>query len=1001
MRLRQPVASILIPKKEKEIKIMAKKSNEKNNGRFLPKVGGAAVAVAMSVLLSTQVSAAEIEEAPQPIEKPPVDLGAEVNAASTSVMELPETNEEIAQSNEETLADNKEAAADNAHLEQENNAAAENNALNSDGALENPNLELPEAPAVPDVEGLDAEEYNEAVDRYNENVGQYNEAVDGYNDAVGEYNTEAEAYDQLAQEEYEKNKEAYDAAKAEHEQAQQQYQEDLEQHQQDTQAYEEYLKAQAQYEAEQRLYEEKLAQYQQDSQQHQQDSQAYQDYLAAKEVYDAAYAQYQKDLEQYNKDVDQHLEDAQAYQDYLAALAAYQRAMETYAAELNEYEQMQALHQQDTQAYQDYLKAKAAYDTAYEDYLEEKAAYDLEKAAYDQAAENFETEDTIFGEVSDYNQQVEDWNEDVQEKNDALEDDLHADNVQSIDAVGAVNAGVEISEDVLDVLNGYDELVAEQDAILAESEALDAHSGKNAPLDSGAYAEYLAAVEAHNDRVNAYNESIDAYNDAVAQYNAAVDEYNENKQPESDASTGGGTEQGTDKADWGNISIHDNTTFSHIDVKYTAAAAKDVTVQTDEAGNVINKTYSDNMTKYTVEGVYTDAESAAKNPNGYGVSYVNSNQDSTVHVQNMIKDDANNEFGTRNHTGAYLDPDEGKISFYVTLLDEDGNPQGITVNMDANSVYAEGTYFKAESNDFLDDFVGSDGQRIPTVEIDGETYYDISGQSVFVISALTCDGMTNGQYGMWPGFGGWPGYGGNNGSSELKLTPNGLDLVLNVQTMIEIHQSENAQKVNFLGYEFGMTAQAEAPTEPGEAPTAPTVPEAPELVEKPGDAPTAPVVPEAPEKVEKPGDGPVIPVAPEAPEEVEKPGEAPVAPEAPEAPERVEKPGDAPVDPGAFDQAEPEAPVPSTPLESAEKLEELEEKVIIIVTDTDPGNQGPEPPVDPDPQGGEDVTIIPDEDVPLADAPKTGDVSGLWAALSFLSLGGFTALKRKRKEENA
>ena len=43
-------------------------------------------------------------------------------------------------------------------------------------------------------------------------------------------------------------------------------------------------------------------------------------------------------------------------------------------------------------------------------------------------------------------------------------------------------------------------------------------------------------------------------------------------------------------------------------------------------------------------------------------------------------------------------------------------------------------------------------------------------------------------------------------------------------------------------------------------------------------------------------------------------------------------------------------------------------------------------------------TIL-DEEVPLADAPKTGDISGLWAAISLISLGGAAMLSIKHKEE--
>lgn len=55
----------------------------------------------------------------------------------------------------------------------------------------------------------------------------------------------------------------------------------------------------------------------------------------------------------------------------------------------------------------------------------------------------------------------------------------------------------------------------------------------------------------------------------------------------------------------------------------------------------------------------------------------------------------------------------------------------------------------------------------------------------------------------------------------------------------------------------------------------------------------------------------------------------------------------------------------------------------------------------PIPEGGRRRTaddIILDEEVPLAAAPKTGDISALWAAISMISLGGMAVLSRKREE---
>lgn len=48
--------------------------------------------------------------------------------------------------------------------------------------------------------------------------------------------------------------------------------------------------------------------------------------------------------------------------------------------------------------------------------------------------------------------------------------------------------------------------------------------------------------------------------------------------------------------------------------------------------------------------------------------------------------------------------------------------------------------------------------------------------------------------------------------------------------------------------------------------------------------------------------------------------------------------------------------------------------------------------------GDGDGFDILDEDVPLANAPKTGDISGLWAVISLCALGGVLLLNKKREE---
>jgi len=46
---------------------------------------------------------------------------------------------------------------------------------------------------------------------------------------------------------------------------------------------------------------------------------------------------------------------------------------------------------------------------------------------------------------------------------------------------------------------------------------------------------------------------------------------------------------------------------------------------------------------------------------------------------------------------------------------------------------------------------------------------------------------------------------------------------------------------------------------------------------------------------------------------------------------------------------------------------------------------------------GDGLIEIFDEDTPLADVPRTGDISGLWILLSSLSAGGLILLNRKKE----
>ena len=616
----------------------------------------------------------------------------------------------------------------------------------------------------------------------------------------------------------------------------------------------------------------------------------------------------------------------------------------------------------------------------------------------------------IFNDVTDYNQKIEDKNGNIEDLNAALEKDVDAGTADNIGEVSKNNANVQVSQDVLNVLDSYNELTAQHQELLNEAAALEAHAGKKAALGSDAYDAYLNAVEAYNEKVDGFNADVEAYNAAVEAYNAAVEAYNQAQEKLPDGSTTGNG-YATGEADWGNIQItqkdwwgnETNKTLNHIHVKYDAAASKDKNS---------DGSYSENVTGYDVTGVYANEKKAQTNPDGYGVTYDNDGPTGSAlpAEELMYKDETYNEFGANTFGGnVRIDPEKGTVSFYVTLKDDEGKLHDINVDLNSGSTYAEGSYYKAETGidrrtgeliftDTLASYCDSEGNQLERKQIDGEWYYNISGQSVYVISALTCEGTSAS--------------GGKINISNIS----GLDLVLNLQTMIEIHQAENAEKINYVGFEKGKTAQIDAPDpveEPGEFDNPMTEPKAPDPitpVENPGEF-TEPEpelnLPKGPDPVQDPGEftekEPELNL-PKGPDPVQDPGEfTEKEPELnlPKGPDPVQ-------DPGEFTEKEPEAPKPTGRLDHVELLEKLDKKIIIEFNDpvnppVDPIDpvDPVDPPVDPvDPPAVTDGEIeIPDEEVPLAAVPKTGDISALWMALSGLSASGFFFLGKKRKDD--
>ena len=82
-----------------------------------------------------------------------------------------------------------------------------------------------------------------------------------------------------------------------------------------------------------------------------------------------------------------------------------------------------------------------------------------------------------------------------------------------------------------------------------------------------------------------------------------------------------------------------------------------------------------------------------------------------------------------------------------------------------------------------------------------------------------------------------------------------------------------------------------------------------------------------------------------------------------------------------------------------EEIVDIKEPTPVIPDPVDPRPTEPAPTEDDEPVAQDDEIEIPDEDVPLANAPKTGDISALWILLAGISGGGMLLLGKKREDD--
>lgn len=409
-----------------------------------------------------------------------------------------------------------------------------------------------------------------------------------------------------------------------------------------------------------------------------------------------------------------------------------------------------------------------------------KDAYAQAVVSYNTAVDNFNAQPS-----KDLNKGIDQYNKVVAENNQALKDGIQSgtadsaeDNLTVLD--DAKNKGVVLEDGFV---KGLKEQHSKVTAKKLEMETLKAEMEKLTPEDAG----YQDAVEAYNKAVKAYNAEVDIYEGKVKTYNDAVNLWNTDRKEITDSTESQGTEEG--KADWGNIKGQDN--LDHVDVRFDGA--KTQTATKDENGNV---SYSEALQGYKVTGVYTDKDQVGTK--NFGVNYT---QESNRYPQGGIIDmEKNNTIDG----GEFRDPDQWehldaeslKLTFWITVENDEGKTETLSVSLDQNDVYSEGTYYKVADEPYIKNYKNEKGETIPTKTIDGVEYYDLSGQSVFVVSAMTCgsfDWDKNKGHWDWDWEGGlyWVPGEGYTGNAD------GLDLILSTQTIVDIHKKDAASTLQY------------------------------------------------------------------------------------------------------------------------------------------------------------------------------------------------------------
>lgn len=530
---------------------------------------------------------------------------------------------------------------------------------------------------------------------------------------------------------------------------------------------------------------------------------------------------YNKVLQEYNNAKDTYNSAAEDYNNAVKQ-AAQDAANKKYEDTVNETlkENTAKASALLEQAKADLDTAKAALeasDPSQKNYLELVQAYNLAVQQYNQAAEDYNKAKAQEEQnVKNENTQTDEKNNSVREDNKGLDTDFSNPTVS--DAAhnqDALNKLKDPSQEDHETLKGYlADLNGKKTGLEAQMELIQKKQQEMDALKQGLDETDPEQVKQYNDLVDQYNDLIDGYKTQVTNYNSVIRDYNNFKDSLADSVTGSKEMDEALKNSLAFGQFYGDNKLEHMDVKFSAASTD------DKAGG------------YTVSGVYKDSTKK----DGFSISYKTGDKSGSYQLK-FNNDDLKHsyEFSRVDGQGTNLQLDwvDSTIEFYVEMKDKNGNTTGFNVKLDASTVYPEGTryggdkayslaqykYKGADDKEHYLTAYDANGKELRREEVEAllaeakekkiqpEISFDISGQSIYAVSAMTCDrffwDLDEARY--YESLYKWsskdPRIDRDDNTKLNHEKPNGLDLVLSLDTLISIAQRDNLETLKYLEYE--------------------------------------------------------------------------------------------------------------------------------------------------------------------------------------------------------